>query len=316
MSIVEIFSKRQKKLRGDVPDVYSYDTIPQALRVQIIHIWRETLGDVSDYFDPHQMARDAYKIIVETLCKEYGIFTLPAKTEMVYGKQRVYQEELYKFLLDQDDSERCLDAIELSFRVIDLSTRGRNYLHRNDASERADAAIAELNARFREHGVGYQYDSGEIIRIDSELLHNDAVKPALILLRASEYEGAQAEFLTAHEHYRHGRFKETLTECLKALESVMKAICAKRKWPHDPNPTAKQLIQVLFERELVPAFWSQHFSALRATLEGGVPPARNKLGGHGQGTQVVEVPAHLVAYVLHQTASAIVFLAQAERALP
>jgi hypothetical protein len=115
---------------------------------------------------------------------------------------------------------------------------------------------------------------------------------------------------------RSGRAKEALTDSLKALESVMKAICAKRQWSHDSNATAKPLIQVLLDKELIPSFWSQHFSALRATLEAGVPTARNKLSGHGQGAQIQEVPAHLVAYVLHQTASAIVFLAEAERALP
>ena len=30
-----------------------------------------------------------------------------------------------------------------------------------------DDAIKELNYRFKEHGVGYQYESGKIIRIDS-----------------------------------------------------------------------------------------------------------------------------------------------------
>jgi hypothetical protein len=54
--------------------------------------------------------------------------------------------------------------------------------------------------------------------------------------------------------------------------------------------------------------------ALRSTLESGVPTARNKLGGHGQGTEVVEVPEHIVSYALHLTASAIVFLAEAEKA--
>jgi hypothetical protein len=33
MSILDIFSKRQKKLRGDVPDVYTYDSIPEPLKV-------------------------------------------------------------------------------------------------------------------------------------------------------------------------------------------------------------------------------------------------------------------------------------------
>ena len=73
----------------------------------------------------------------------------------------------------------------------------------------------------------------------------------------------------------------------------MKAICDKRGWKHDPNATVKTLLQVLFDNGLVPSFWNSHFSALRSTLEAGVPPARNKLGGHGQGSQVVEVPEYM-----------------------
>src|SRR5262245_13998767 len=36
---------------------------------------------------------------------------------------------------------------------------------------------------------------------------------------------------------------------------------------------------------------------------------------HGQGTEIREVPMHLVAYVLHLTAAAIVFLVEAEENL-
>ena len=66
------------------------------------------------------------------------------------------------------------------------------------------------------------------------LATNLKVKPALVLLTAPEYKGAQAEFLAAHDHYRHGREKEAITECLKSLESAMKAICARRQWKHAP----------------------------------------------------------------------------------
>jgi hypothetical protein len=96
----------------------------------------------------------------------------------------------------------------------------------------------------------------------------------------------------------------------------MKAICVKRSWSCDQNATAKGLLEVLFNNGLIPLFWTQHFAALRSTLEAGVPTGRNKLGGHGQGVAVIQVPEHLVAYVLHLTASAIVFLAAAERAFP
>ena len=187
--------------------------------------------------------------------------------------------------------------------------------HRSDASELADAAIGELNERFREHGVGYQFDR-EIVRVDSQLLHAEVVKPALSLLRSPEYKGAQAEFLAAHSHYRHGRSKEAIAECLKALESVMKAISAKRGWKHDAKATAKPLLDVLFNNGLIPAFWAQHFGGLRAVLESGVPTARNNLSGHGQGVTVKPVPEHIVGFILHSTASVIVFLAEAEKALP
>jgi hypothetical protein len=202
-----------------------------------------------------------------------------------------------------------------SFRYIDKATRTWEYRHDRDADDSATAAIAELNARFREHGVGYEFNS-EIIRVDSQILHAETVKPTLALLREPQYKGAQAEFLTAHEHYRHRRNKEALTESLKALESVMKSICAKRRWQYDPNAQAKALLQTLFDNKLIDAFWVSHFSALRATLEAGVPTARNKLGGHGQGPTVVEVPDFLAGYVLHLTASAILFLVSAEKALP
>lgn len=312
MGIFDLFSKRQKRLRGDVPDVYTYDTILQPLRVQIVHIWHDTIGDPNQYHEYYLGVYDAYKFIVEALCREYGVFRLTGANE--YDK-RNYLSELANFILKEEETEQVLDAIELSFHVIDRFTRKYEYLHRQRASEIADEAIEELNSRFQEHAIGFQFTDGEIIRVDSRLIHSEVVKPALGLLHDKEYVGAQAEFLKAHEHYRHGNAKEALTECLKALESIMKAICDKRKWQYPSNATCSTLIQCCFDNGLIPVFWTQQFSALRSTLESGVPTARNKLGGHGQGSSIVSVPQHLVAYVLHMTASAIVFLAESERSM-
>lgn len=206
--------------------------------------------------------------------------------------------------------------IELSFRLIDRVTRRHSYLRRANSDEIATSCIEELNARFREHGVGYQYDSGEIIRVDSELIHVEAVKPALLLLRGANYSGAQEEFLGAFEHYRHGKNKEALNECLKAFESTMKAICQKRGWTFKPTDTAKTLIQICFEKQLIPDFWQTQFASLRSMLESSVPTGRNKLSGHGQGFSAVTVPDHIAAYMLHMTASTVVFLIRAEESLP
>jgi hypothetical protein len=95
----------------------------------------------------------------------------------------------------------------------------------------------------------------------------------------------------------------------------MKAICDKRNWPYQPNATSKVLIQVCFDNDLVPSFWQQQLSSLRSMLESSIPTGRNKLSGHGQGTSPTTVPDYLVAYMLHMTASTLVFLTTAEKNL-
>jgi len=315
VAIFDLFSKRQKALRGEVPDVYTYEDLPNPLRVQIVHIWRDALGSENDYYDQYGCGpnvKSAYKFIVDTLCREYGLFQLPSAEKY---QDRMYLKELANYLLQVEDVEKQLDVVELSFRYIDRVTRNYDYLRKPHPDKRVDEAISELNARLKEHGIGFQFIEGEIVRVDSDLIHSEAVKPALRLLNEKNYKGAQQEFLSAYEHYRHGKHKEALNDCLKSFESTMKSICDKRKWAYQQNATAKTLIQVCFDNDLIPAFWQQHLSSLRSMLESGIPTGRNKLSGHGQGATPVLVPDYLVAYMLHMTASTLVFLTTAEKNL-
>ena len=308
--IFDLFSKRQKKLRGDVPDIYTYDDIPSALRVQIVHIWYDVLGNANDYSGYTAKVKSAYKFIVDTLCREYGLFHLPSHDKY---DNRMYLNELANFFLNEKDIEKVIDVIELSFKVINHSTKDYHYLNRHNGSELIENAINELNNRFKEHAIGFQFVENEIIRIDSELLHTEAVKPALKLLNQKNYQGAQEEFLSAYEHYRHGKNKESLNDCLKAFESTMKSICDKHKWQYKANATAKTLIQICFDKGLVPSFWQTQLTSLRSMLESSIPTGRNKLSGHGQGTESTTIPNYLVAYMLHMTASTLVFLTTAEK---
>ncbi|MEK6790126.1 MAG: hypothetical protein AABY45_00300, partial [Deltaproteobacteria bacterium] len=269
---------------GEIPDIYQYDNIPEKLRVQIVYIWEDFL--VSN-FDRLKY----YTAIAKILRKEYGVFHLHSNNRLSFP------EEVIHFFLEENDFEKVLDVIELSFRAV-----------------RGDE-IAELNERFKEHGIGYEYSNGEIIRIDSQLIHAEAVKPALMLLGEKEYAGAQQEFLTAYGHYRKGNHKEALNEASKAFESTMKIICDKRRWSYSPKDASKGLIEVCCKNGLVPDFWQANMSGLRSLLEGGVPTGRNKLGAHGQGALPIVVPEHIVSYILHMTASAIVFLVKAEQNL-
>ena len=305
MKVFDLFSKRQKRLRGELPDIYTYDYIPQPLRVQIVHILRDAIGtDIRS----HTKVREIYQSIYNALCREYGVFQLD---NLRYNR---LDEGLFNYFLNCNDLEKVIDIIELSFMVIDEVIRNRHGF-KTYTSLSPDDAINELNFRFREHGVGYQFKSGQIIRVDSQMLHSEVVKPMLQLLTDKTYEGANTEFLQAHKHYRKGRYQECLNECLKAFESTMKAICAKRNWNYSQKDNARKLINICFENELIPSFLQSEFSSLRAILESGVPTARNRLSGHGQGVQRITIPDHFASYIMHMTATNILFLIQSEKEL-
>ena len=304
MLIYDIFSKRQKRLRGEVPDVYKYDTIPRELREQVIHIWRDTLGEPGDdYFNSkYPGPTRAYKYIHDVLSREYGERRLSGPYDSDF-------ESVGNFFIGTDETEKAIDVIEISFECIDEYFRDNPHMFNSSTSP--NESITELNHRFQEHGVGYRYESGQIIRVDSEFIHSEVVKPTLGMLSNTMYKGANNEFLNAHKHYRHGRYKECLNDCLNAFESCMKAICRQRRWDYSNRVTAHSLIDTVFKQGLIETFMQHHFTGLRQTLEAGVPTLRNNLSGHGQGPEEIDVPEYIAAYALHLTASNILLLAKA-----
>ncbi|WP_336983763.1 MULTISPECIES: STM4504/CBY_0614 family protein [unclassified Cedecea] len=301
MAIFELFSKRQKKLRGEVPDIYQYTKISNSFRVQVIHIVRDTIGEDVGYGEGSGL----YKLIHQTLCKEYGVFSLKERARNNF-------EAIYESFLNENNYENCLDVIEISFKLIDGYVRNNEWKFRGNKQQPEDA-IDELNIRFKESGLGYQFESGELIRVDSQFLHSEAVKPTLQLLgKQSDYIGSNDEFLSAHEHYRHQRYKECLNDCLKSFESLMKAIHRRNKWQFNDTDTAKKLINSCLSNNLVPEYLQNQFSSIRILLESGIPTIRNKEGGHGQGSEVTTVPEYLASYTLHLTATNLLFLAKCE----
>ena len=308
MAIIDIYSKRRKRLRGKLPDVYQYDDMPGPLRVQIVQILQDVLGVTSEVTRLIDPTENWFKAIHKVLAREYGMFQL-------HKEGRTSQAIIFNFLL-QTDVEKVIDVIEVSLHVAyELESDNERLRCVPGAEQNLDEVVDELNARFREHSIGYRFEPeiGKVVRVDSELLHQEVVKPSLHLLRASHFAGAEQEFHKAHEHYRHQRFQESINESLKALESTLKVICKRKRWSFSERDVASKLIQIVFDRGLIPNYLESQFNGLRTILEGGVPAIRNRDSGHGTGTTPRQVPAHLAAYALHQTASAIVFLAEAAK---
>jgi hypothetical protein len=309
MAILETYSKRQKRLQNaGKQDVYQYDEFPEAFRTQVVHILSAALGA---YFSVTSSGPNpAWTGFYRNLLKELGVFKLSS------SHTDDPAQDCMKFILEADASG-LLDTIEFAFQAIDRVVRNFHNYETITFSivQTPKDAIEELNGRFKEHGLGYQYVDGILIRLDSKFAHAEIVKPALSLLNAAKFDGPADEFVRAFEHYRHGRNKEAIAEALKAFESTMKAICAARRWSHPPNATAKPLLDLLFQRGLIPADLESHFSGLRSAMESGLPTLSNKTSRHGQGAVPIEVPPHFAGYALHLMASNIIFLVEAHKAL-
>ena len=304
MPIFDTFAKRMARARNaGKPVLYKYDELPAQLRAQIVHILQDTIGRIPErnpYSSPSQEEM-WWKAMHDILAKEIGVFRLRDAYED-------YDLQCLNFIIESQDFEQVMSLVKIAIRFIDRVLKDR---YPNKAQLYNDA-IDDLNQRFREHAIGYHYEFGCLIRVDSQYLHAEAVEPALSLLYDAGFSGAQDEFMEAHEHYRKGNNKDAITNALKAFESTMKTICDKRKWQYDKKrATASPLIDVVLANGLIPQDMQSHLTGLRTTLESGVPTVRNRMGGHGQGSVPVKVPDHIVSYALHLTASNIVLLVSA-----
>jgi hypothetical protein len=288
MTIWNLFSKRNRAL----PDTFEYDVLPTKLRNQIVLWWKNnTLHEI--YFG-HGATVDGYHKIREIVRVEHG--------RLYLVDHRAHpNEDLVTFFLHSEETEILLDIVELSARFIKAG-----YISRF-MDDSAREAIAELNHRFRENGIGYefQWDADKLVCVKNLVLHEEAVRPALQLLSGKTFKTANEEYLRAHKHFRKAEFDDCLTECCKAFESTIKIVCTQNGWSYKDTDAAQALVRTYMHNTRLPPFFETLLLVI-ATL-------RNKFDAHGQGTQQVAVPEHLAKYSLHATAAAIVLLVDAAR---
>ena len=308
MPILDLFSYRNRVSKDNESDVYKYDSLPKELRVQIIYIWDEVIGHQHDSmysYDNSKPINQAWYTIHRTVAEEHGVLQL--------ADGNTPQERCNNYLLESGDRmDRLLDLIEYSFiyirkRIEQLYPR-RN---RNFYKVTLDNAINKLNERFRRAGVGYRFESDQIVRIDSELIHSEIVKPALRFLNGVGFEGPRDEFLKAHKHYRNGNNKEAVTFANSAYESMLKVICDNKGWKYEKKSTATDLYKVVRKNGLLPDYLDESFNQLASSLKSGLPKVRHQEGSHGQGKTLHHTPEYIAGYAIHLTATNILLLYEA-----
>jgi hypothetical protein len=224
-----------------------------------------------------------------------------------------------RFLHQSSNINEVLSLIELCAQeLLNLAETDRQGGPDRGAIGNPDEGVVELNQRFLQHSVGYQFENGEIIRIDSQYVHSEVVKEALRLLCEPELKEANDEFMKAHRYLREGggSLRDCNTAALRAMENTLKVICDARGWDYQKGDTVERLLAIVQRQGLFPDYLGGYFTNLIGAMKAGVPKIRDRQGGHGAAPGDDPVPDHIGAFALHLTAANIVMLVKAYRALP
>lgn len=308
MPIYHLYSWRKKRAEEGEPDVYQYEYVPEKLRTQVVFILRAGLGPFKIYRRSDTRFNESWPLIKGILCRELGIFYLS-------DERADPAEDCIGAVLQWTDVDHWLDVVEVcSVRIYEMRDWEPSARRDQGITQPPKEAIEELNFRFRDAGFGYQFEAGQITRVDSQLLHAEVVRPTLSLLGDPRFAGVQEEFLSAHAHYRAGEHEDAIVDANRAFESTMKTICDIKDWGHPSGARASDLIKIIRKNGLLPDYLDSSFDQLIATLKSGLPQVRNEAGGHGQGAARRATPSYVAGYAPHLAAANIVLLVEALKA--
>ncbi len=290
----ELFSRRYRDRNGD-PEVYIYNNFSPAFRNQCFHIVKSLIMELSD-LTSFSIASD----VCAPYAREKGLKYLKDPFNCVNNLTAV---EVY---FDTRSHEDFLDLLDFIFVNVVASDYYQEYFL-NHRKNPLIAAADELNLRFKQHSLGYEFTNGEIIPKTNEHIHQEVVKPALKLLTDERFRGAEQEYLMAFSHLKAGNNKDAILNAGKAFESVMKTICSELGYPYKPTDPAKKLIECLKQNGFFPAYLDSQLNHLCGLLESGAPTTRNKESGHGQGVTITNPTDGCVEFILNIVASNMVF---------
>lgn len=305
---MKLYSQRLKE--NNPQQSLVYDSIPQEFIQQYFYI-------VEDFFNtlpkPLSERHRYWEILCRKYCLEKGIPLLGEDSECYYDELMLYLKSSEVYVED------ILDIIELTFSeyiigsfVWDTIT-GRFYppdeLQDTLYETNKKIAILNLNARFRQHNLGYELVNGQIIRKDSELLVQETITPAFSLLQDKRFKSAEDEMQKAFRFRRDGENAEAILNAAKAFESTMAIICNELQYTiKGTKRSAGVYLTALRDNGFYPSYLNDHLTHICNTLDKGLPCVRNEHGGHGAGTASTYISDAFADYALHLAATNIVFL--------
>lgn len=188
-----------------------------------------------------------------------------------------------------------LDALEAFYRL--LSDTGQH------------AFQAELNAVLAEEDSPWIMSEGRVYMVDSRFL--DALKAdAEEEMKREGFLGAHDEFGDARGHLQAGDIDDAIHKANCAFESALKSLLNQKE-----GSAAELLKNLRTKTDLLDGVPDEAQKALISGVLQGLPVLRNKLGGHGQGADPVDVPRAYGDLAVNLAATYIRFLLELKKEL-
>src|SRR4051812_19940718 len=115
MGITDLFSKRQRRSRGEVPDVFQYELLPLPFRVQVVYIILDLFTPADAGAGYSSMPQEALWRIHGTLCSEYGVITLSDEKDSGANASASWVPAFGGFA-GTAPTEKVLDLIEVALQ--------------------------------------------------------------------------------------------------------------------------------------------------------------------------------------------------------
>jgi len=142
----------------------------------------------------------------------------------------------------------------------------------------------KVNKVLQLHRCPWHFSRGEFFKLDRDFVRVRLSATASEALVANDFVGAADEYAKCRQELGSGDVKDAIFYAGKSLESVLKVMTGQK------HANATQLIDELLSQGFLDDLPEDIRQGFAQQVMRPVPFLRNKLGGHGQGVVVTEVP--------------------------
>lgn len=293
----------------EIPDAWIYDELPQNVKIQI---WREIIK-LRDIL-PNDEFCSLMAFVKRYFCDEIGLKNIGSYYDSdAKSLEEFFCDGLYE-VSNMQNSRYALSFIELICRLLKIRS---DEITDTVVKNKILSMINVINYRLREAKIGWVFniEVNLMLKVDNEATYQLTVEPMFRLLSDINFNETQKDFVKAYEAYQCGGYKDLETAvdyCVKSLESAIRNICVRKNYVFNKNATLHPLIQTLLKNKYLHNYHDDYLNSIsKLLLEAGV--IRNKITGHGKEEEKAndvrnDLNDNLVAFILAQTASCIVFL--------